>query len=390
MEVPPMQELRFVKDDSDRASLVLRVATGENAGENAADDAGDGSGVDAGATEFFLPVTDELTEFLGISATVSPGDGEDADDATGDSTDSADPAGVAGTAGSTGSAGTAGSAAEPVLTPAPEPAPTPVRERVHLRPKEIQDRIRHGETVEQIVADTGMEDRRVRPFAVPIAMERNRIAEMARDAHPVRADGPTDSPLREVLAGAFAARGESLRAAEWSAAMDSSDHWIISVSWTKGNREGGSRFVADFRFVPGEDGPATAEPVNSVASDLIDPRFERPVRTVSPVIPSSRRDGTDEDDYDYATDDDADDRVGGTPVDAGRGADATRPDNPPVDPGSDPTADAPVDLFGRRGHPAGGGDDAPRRKKKAVTPHWEDVLLGVRTNPKANGRNKKK
>jgi hypothetical protein len=284
MEVPPMQELRFVKDDSDRASLVLRVATGENAGENAADDAGDGSGVDAGATEFFLPVTDELTEFLGISATVSPGDGEDADDATGDSTDSADPAGVAGTAGSTGSAGTAGSAAEPVLTPAPEPAPTPVRERVHLRPKEIQDRIRHGETVEQIVADTGMEDRRVRPFAVPIAMERNRIAEMARDAHPVRADGPTDSPLREVLAGAFAARGESLRAAEWSAAMDSSDHWIISVSWTKGNREGGSRFVADFRFVPGEDGPATAEPVNSVASDLIDPRFERPVRTVSPVI----------------------------------------------------------------------------------------------------------
>ena len=24
----------------------------------------------------------------------------------------------------------------------------------------------------------------------------------------------------------------------------------------------------------------------------------------------------------------------------------------------------------------------PKRKRKAVTPHWEDVLLGVRTNPK--------
>jgi hypothetical protein len=381
MEVPPMQELRFVKDDSDRASLVLRVATdgGDNSGDS--DD-----GNDTGAAEFFLPVTDELTAFLGVSVDTAP----DTGDATpADSTRAAD------TADTSAPAATANAHVEP--TPVPEPAAAPTRERIHLRPKEIQDRIRHGDTVEQIVADTGMEDRRVRPFAVPIAMERNRIAEMARDAHPVRADGPTDSPLREVLAGAFAARGESLRAAEWSAAMDSSDHWIISVSWTKGNREGASRFVADFRFVPGEDGPATAEPVNSVASDLIDPRFERPVRTVSPVIPSSRRDGiADSDEADDGPDaghpdhdGTTDDEVGGTSLDGGRGADATRPDNAPVSPDSDPTADAPVDLFGRRNHPSG-GDDSPRRRKKAVTPHWEDVLLGVRTNPKANGRNKKK
>lgn len=383
-----MQELRFVKDDSDRASLVLRVAT--DGGDHT--DETDGTDV-ADVAEFFLPVTDELTEFLGIAAATAPDTVGTADTqdgaATADTPDSADETSTP-----------TDTTVEP--TPVPEPAAVPTRERIHLRPKEIQDRIRHGDTVEQIVADTGMEDRRVRPFAVPIAMERNRIAEMARDAHPVRADGPADSPLREVLAGAFAARGESLRAAEWSAAMDSSDHWIISVSWTKGNREGASRFVADFRFVPGEDGPATAEPVNSVASDLIDPRFERPVRTVSPVIPPSRRD--DIADSDEADDDpgawhpdhgSTDDRVSGTSPDARRSADATRPDNAPVDTDADPTADAPVDLFGRRNHPSGGdgevdGGDSPRRRKKAVTPHWEDVLLGVRTNPKANGRNKKK
>ncbi|WP_255372478.1 septation protein SepH [Corynebacterium sp. CNJ-954] len=361
MEVPPMQELRFVKDDSDRASLVLRMVTEEGTGDDAES---------AGVAEFFLPVTDELTEFLGIRAagpdtagaaeaeeTTAPDDADDRRERV-------------------------NRAVEPVPSDAPEPVAVPTRERVHLRPKEIQDRIRHGETVEQIVADTGMEDRRVRPFAVPIAMERNRIADMARDAHPVRADGPTDGPLREVLAGAFAARGESLRAAEWSAAMDSSDHWIISVSWTKGNREGASRFVADFRYVPGEDGPATAEPVNSVASDLIDPRFERPVRTVSPVVPSSRQDDV--------GDEDPDELVGEASGIPPRDSDATRPDNRPVDTSSDPTADAPVDLFGRRTHPAGGDNDSAKRKKKAVTPHWEDVLLGVRTNPKANGRNKKK
>ncbi|WP_443403719.1 septation protein SepH [Corynebacterium glyciniphilum] len=368
MEVPPMQELRFVKDDSDRASLVLRMTTDEGTGDTPRDASGDVT-ESAGVAEFFLPVTDELTEFLGIPTAVP------------ETTETEDAAGTTDPGAPDTPREPAARVVAPLSSGTPEPVAVPTRERVHLRPKEIQDRIRHGETVEQIVADTGMEDRRVRPFAVPIAMERNRIADMARDAHPVRADGPTDSPLREVLAGAFAARGESLRASEWSAAMDSSDHWVISVSWTKGNREGGSRFVADFRYVPGEDGPATAEPVNSVASDLIDPRFERPVRTVSPVVPTSRQDDVE--------DEDPDDPAGESGVPS-RDNDATRPDNRPVDAASDPTADAPVDLFGRRTHPAGGDNDSAKRKKKAVTPHWEDVLLGVRTNPKANGRNKKK
>ncbi|WP_434116602.1 septation protein SepH [Corynebacterium glyciniphilum] len=363
-----MQELRFVKDDSDRASLVLRMTTDEGTGDTPRDASGDVA-ESAGVAEFFLPVTDELTEFLGIPTAVP------------ETTETEDAAGTTDPGAPDTPREPAAGVVAPLSSGTPEPVAVPTRERVHLRPKEIQDRIRHGETVEQIVADTGMEDRRVRPFAVPIAMERNRIADMARDAHPVRADGPTDSPLREVLAGAFAARGESLRASEWSAAMDSSDHWVISVSWTKGNREGGSRFVADFRYVPGEDGPATAEPVNSVASDLIDPRFERPVRTVSPVVPTSRQDDVE--------DEDPDDPAGESGVPS-RDNDATRPDNRPVDAASDPTADAPVDLFGRRTHPAGGDNDSAKRKKKAVTPHWEDVLLGVRTNPKANGRNKKK
>lgn len=370
-----MQELRFVRDDSDAASLVLRAT----------------DGAEDGSDDFFLPVTSELTEFLGVAVPEA---------ATGAAPESDDSAGSADKADGADGADGAGNDA-PVARPVqPVSSPTtgddeviPVRERVHLRPKEIQDRIRHGETVEQIVADTGMEDRRVRPFAVPIEMERNRIADMARDAHPVRADGPTDGSLREVLAGAFAARGENLRASDWSAAMDSSDHWIISVSWEKGNRAGATQFVADFRFVPGEDGPDTVEPVNSVASDLIDPRFERPVRTVSPVIPSSRQDAEDTEDTEDTAggDNDADapdsdaDNAGepSRPQDAAgpsQDAEETRPDN------------APVDLFGRRGHPSSrdGNGDSPKRKRKPVTPHWEDVLLGVRTNPKANGRDKKK
>lgn len=331
MEDTPMQELRFVSDDSDPGSLVLRAVDGTD--------------------EFFLPVTGELTEFLGLAVQESAGSDTSGAEASGTASDAA-----------------------PTAEPTPEPVPS--RERVHLRPKDIQDRIRHGETVEQIVAATGMEDRQVRPFAVPIEMERRRIADMARNAHPVRADGPTDGTLREVLAGAFSARGESLRASEWSAAMDSSDHWIISVTWNRGNRDGGTRFVADFRFMPSTDGPDTAEPVNSVASDLIDPRFERPVRTVSPVVPASRQD--DIGDEDNGNSEDSTDAANAETAEPRHDAEETRPDNPPVD------------LFGRRSHPSASEEDSPKRRKKAVTPHWEDVLLGVRTTPKNNGRNKKK
>ncbi|MGO3363609.1 MAG: septation protein SepH [Corynebacterium sp.] len=339
-----MQELQFVKDDSDPSSLVLRVL-------QVFDDVNEDGDGDHQA-EFFLPVTEELTEFLGVEAT---GPEETEQPAPEPETPAV-----------------AAVPSEPA--PAADEVPVPPhRERVHLRPREIQDRIRHGETVEEIVASTGMEERGVRPFAVPIDMERNRVAEIARNAHPVRADGPTEQPLREVLATAFGARGESLRASVWSAAMDSNDHWVISVTWTKGNREGATEFVAEFRYIPDAEGPDTVQPVNSVASDLIDPRFERPVRTVSPVVPASTSDDNPDAEPDGVDEFDTPDDTGAS--DEPQDVESESPED---------NDNAPVDLFGRR------ADSEPKRKKKAVTPHWEDVLLGVRTNPRANGRNKKK
>ncbi|HIW90758.1 MAG TPA: DUF3071 domain-containing protein [Candidatus Corynebacterium avicola] len=416
-----MQELQFVQDDSDPSSLVLRAVDGDQ--------------------EFFLAVTDELTEFLGVAAELSdqgatgdaagqddsavaaavspvstPTDSEETDgtDATptADATDSADDADAGDTDDAPADAAPSVSAvssepSEPAESSvssevsAPAAEKIPHKDRIHLRPREIQDRIRHGETVEEIIAATGMEERRVRPYAVPIDMERARIADLARDAFPVRSDGPADQPLREVLATAFGARGESMRASTWTAAMDSSDHWVVSVSWEKGNRPGATRFVADFRYVPGGETPATAEPVNSVASDLIDPRFERPVRTVSPLIPSSvQAPGEDL----YADDDGASDSADAADADhadpaSGWGAAGSHPAGKGAGNAADADADAgdgrdgnaPVDLFGDRTDRADSAEGGrQRRKKQAVTPHWEDVLLGVRTNPRANGRNRKK
>ena len=76
-----------------------------------------------------------------------------------------------------------------------------------LRPREIQDRVRAGASVDELVELTGMPARRIEPFAHPVLAERARIAELGRQSRPRRADGPAQLTLWEILATAFAARG---------------------------------------------------------------------------------------------------------------------------------------------------------------------------------------
>lgn len=382
-----MQELEFVPADSDEASLVLRLpgVTGEDA-------------------LFRLPVTRELTDLL-TAPDAAGTTGPAGTDVPVRLTTNGAPA-VLHAVGS----GTAGAPGRGPSLPGTSPATgdgaageqrdgkKDERKKVRLRPREIQKRLRHGATVAELAEETGASETRLLPYAHPIEMERHRIAELARNAYPVRTDGPADHTLWEILATSFGARGEDVRAAEWSAAMDSSDTWIVTVTWTRGNRQGATRFVAEFRWTPAPSpgtGPSTVEPANAVATDLIDPRFTRPVRSVS------RTDDT----VDRTSD------LTGTPVAAGRTGDTPVDDTGEVPPapgraGDDGGTDVPEDTVddtsgtadgghGSRGVSASRtgsttdifGDPTPdshpaRRKRSTATPHWEDVLLGVRTTPR--------
>lgn len=345
-----MQELEFVPDDSDAASLVLR---------------------DPGSDRlYWIPVTDALLDHITVARELAAEEGGDtsadgdASDATPDTATSAESAASTEPETSTGDADPA--PALPVTAverPAEEPKP-----KVKLRPREIQKRLRHGATVAELMEETGAPESRLTPYAHPIQMERHRIAELARQAYPVLSDGPAEHTLWESLATAFAARQEDVRASTWDAAMDSSDDWIITVTWTRGNRHGATQFVAEFRWVPAPPpgtGPSTVEPSNSVANDLVDPRFNRPVRTVSaPAV--------EDEDEDAALDEDApvDDPADwhDIPASGNRSTDDEPGIAPTVDLFGDPTPD-------QRSHPA-------KRKRSTSTPHWEDVLLGVRTSPR--------
>ncbi|WP_298087257.1 septation protein SepH, partial [uncultured Corynebacterium sp.] len=287
-------------------------------------------------------------------ATTSDGAGADA--ATADAADAADGSPAPDEVGATGDSAKPGAGAGAAAANVGKQGPTAVPEpdkpsepRLILRPREIQDRVRAGASVAELVELTGMPQRRIEPFAHPVLAERARIAELGKQSRPRRSEGPAQLPLRDVLATAFAARGQDISEAEWDAWRDLSGQWIIGVTWTTGH----STTTAEYAFYA--EGSATSTVArNTLAAELVDPDFARPRRSLSPVgadgEPEPRR---------IHPIDDAD-----APADAG-----AAPDSP-----AEPAGDEADEDFMR--HPD--DEPAPRRRRKTVMPSWEDVLLGVR------------
>lgn len=383
-----MQELKFVVADSDASSLVLHAVDPAVGGPIA---------------EYFLPVTDELRSFLSDAPTAS------ADsisvEAEGDARSGASEISGTDTASTTSTADAAADAAdarreEQAAPPAEEeatetevaplfqgrgqdrPNARPHRTRISMSPRGIQDRIRHGATVAELADEADTDESRIEPYAWPILQERARIAELAHAALPVNGDGVSNQPLWEVLATALAAHGESLSDAEWDAYQNSTKQWIVTVSWEKDAAGRTNTHVAEFIIELRGSEKALAHPHNSIAGDLVNPRYGQPVRSVSPVTPLLHPTQDPEDQY---WEDDQADRNRQSDRSAGAGAPGA-----PGDPAAQGTPPADDDSPAERGdrgdneflmHPDAKAAK-PKRKRKAVTPHWEDVLLGVRTNPK--------
>ena len=242
--------------------------------------------------------------------------------------------------------------AEPQPAPAPEPAPVertlPEPDPLYatplsMRPNEIQARLRAGATAAELADEMGVAQSRLDVYAHPVLLERAQVAEAAKQSHPVREDGLAKQTLFEILATAFAARGHSISDAEWDATREQGDSWVVRVTWKAGLTENEALWT--FKRAMGSG--AQTEARNAMAADLTDPDFAQPVRSLSAVRTER------------------DDAVGvdgaGQPEVVDRQDDVVEGD------------------FLR--HPD--EDEQPQqRRRKAVTPHWEDVLLGVRTNTK--------
>ena len=188
-----------------------------------------------------------------------------------------------------------------------------------MRPREIQDRVRAGASVEQLATAAGVSTERIERFAYPVLLERSRMAQLAQQAHPVRADGPDVRTLEQVVTETFRRRGHDLSAVTWDSWRGDDGKWIVQLRW----RAGRSENRAQWTLHPGAHG-GTVTAVDDHATDLIDPQPAAQLRTVTPVTAEA----------------------------------------PPALAVPD---DAPV-------HPA-----KRARKNRAAIPSWEDVLLGVRS-----------
>ncbi|MEM0812232.1 MULTISPECIES: septation protein SepH [Corynebacterium] len=252
-----------------------------------------------------------------------------------------------------GNSATAGGA--PKKTPT---APKPVLEepRVVLSPREIQDRIRSGQTVEELIEYSGMQPRKIESFAYPVLAERARIAELGKQSKPRRIDGPAKLSLWEILATAFAARGQELADASWDAYRDPSGQWIVTVTWNVGHTTN----VAEWSY-QAEGLSALTIARNELAAELIDPDFARRNRDLAPQA-NRAADTADTSEMPAAWQSSAEPQRGHGEQDVPSQSDA---------------ADDDIDETEFLQHPDA---EQPKRKKKTVMPSWEDVLLGVRPN----------
>ena len=179
-----------------------------------------------------------------------------------------------------------------------------------LRPKEIQARIRAGETVEEIADAAGIAVERVRWFEGPVLAERAYMADQAQTASVRRHGDSTPGPrLGEIVAERLNAIGGDPDDAQWDAKKRGDGSWQVQLTFTSGGRLHTAEWVFDPRrrhvlpnddnaarmSLPGAEPPQPAAPppgeatVTRLAPRLSNARHERtaPAPAPAPVRPSA-------------------------------------------------------------------------------------------------------
>ena len=247
-----------------------------------------------------------------------------------------------------------------------------------MRPREIQARIRAGESVEQVSAASGLSAHRVERYAYPVLLERSRTADLAQRAHPVREDGPDVQTLGEVVAHSFGLRGQEYTDVTWDSWKGEDNKWVVQMHWTAGRSDN----RAHWAFHPGAHG-GTVTALDDAAVELMDPNPNRTLRTVRPVTQLARQALEMEAQASRAAQAAAQQQE--TEILAKE--EPTLPPAPPkvptqeklpeVEPEPAPAPAAPpaAQAPARKEPPKRGG-----KKNHPIVPSWEDVLLGVRSS----------
>jgi DUF3071 family protein len=160
-----------------------------------------------------------------------------------------------------------------------------------LRPKEIQARIRAGETVEEIADAAGIPVERVRWFEGPVLAERGYVAEQAQSASVRRQGESTPGPrLGEIVGERLTELGADPEDAQWDSRKHGDGSWQVQLAF----RAGGRLHIAEWLFDPRRRHVAPADD-NAARLSLPDTELPPPApgsltaATVTPIRPRPDR-----------------------------------------------------------------------------------------------------
>ncbi|GLY17528.1 DUF3071 domain-containing protein [Kineosporia rhizophila] len=104
-----------------------------------------------------------------------------------------------------------------------------------LRPRQIQARIRAGETAEEVAEAAGLSLEHVRKYEGPVLAEREYVAEQARRVRVRRGGGAEPLSLDETVTERLAAREVDQETTSWDAWRGDDGLWILALEFIAGS-----------------------------------------------------------------------------------------------------------------------------------------------------------
>jgi hypothetical protein len=264
-----------------------------------------------------------------------------------------------------------------------------------LRPRDIQARIRAGETPEAVAAAAQTSVDKIMPYAAPVLAEREHVAERAQRASLRRtaaassggaAAGHSGRTLGDAIGSHLRGRNVDPGGVAWDAWRREDGRWTLTATFRAGEREGHGVFTFDgpgnyvstedddARWLVG-DGVDTVTPAPAHDDDLATARRRR--LTAVPHDGGGDELPLGEDAIDLVSD--HPDETSSLGAEAPVEAYLDDPDRtaPPVDEVEDHIDDEDAES----GTDTGAHDDEPtarppRRKGRASVPSWDEIMFG--------------
>lgn len=132
-----------------------------------------------------------------------------------------------------------------------------------ISPREIQERVRSGESAEHVALTAGVPLERVLRFVGPVLREREHVVEQAQRARLAGTTGPS-SLLADVVVRAATRQGIDLDELIWDSARREDHSWIVTVNWPDGTTAAWALDLARHQASPID---AAARRISGVADD---------------------------------------------------------------------------------------------------------------------------